>query len=277
MEFETLTKHDPRYPGKLRERLKDEAPTLYFHGPLKLLERFNMAILCADDIAGEAILAMNDMLFKIREYSLNYIGPWHAVWEAEAFRLALDTPTDPDRRRSLTIFTARGLARENWDDFLGDRFGYEGPFTGFPQKEEFYRRAREEELLWLSITEPEQKRFVKQNIMLRNRASCALADVVFIPFAEKGTKTLITAKQVLEDGVPMFTCQYSEDKATDVNKDLFTLGIPSFNRKTVGNYLESLGASVDAPPPFVPMAASVAVVREAPSAYKPRARQKNLL
>lgn len=277
MEFETLTTQDPRYPRKLLERLKDEAPALYFHGPLKLLDRFTMALICADDIAGEAILAMNDMLFKIREYALNYIGPWHAVWEAEAFRLALDTPTDPDHRRSLTICTARGLVRENWDNFLGDRFGYKGPFTGFPQKEEFYRRAREEELLWLSITHPDQLRLERKNIMFRNRVACALADVVFVPFADQGSKTLITVKQVLQDGAPMFTCQYSDDKTTDVNKDLFALGIPSYSRKTVGKYLESLGARVDAPPPFPPKMPETPVVREAPTDRKPRERQTTLL
>lgn len=277
MEFEKLTTQDHRYPGKLRERLKDEAPVLYFHGPLKLLDRFNLAVIAADSTPAPAQLATNDLLFKIREYAINYIGPWDAVWETEIFRLALDTPTDPDRRRSLTIFTARGLARENWDNFLGDRFGYEGPFTGFPQKEEFYRRAREEELLWLSITDPQQKRFLRQNIMLRNRVVCALANVVFVPFAEKGNKTLITVKQVLRDRAPIFTCQYSDEKATDVNKDLFALGIPSFNRKTIGKYLESLGASVSAPAPFVPKVDDVAVVRETPSAYKPRSRQTTML
>lgn len=277
MEYETLTAQDPRYPNKLRARLKDEAPTLYFHGPLKLLDRFGMAVIAADSTPAPAQLATNDLLFKIREYALNYIGPWHAVWETEVFRLALDTPTDPDRRRSLTICTGRGLARENWDNFLGDRFGYKGPFIGFPQKDEFYRRAREEELLWLSITPPEQKRFERKNIILRNRVACALADVVFVLFAEKGAKTLVTVKQVLRDGLPMFTCQYSDDKATDVNKELFALGIPSYHRKTVGKYLESLGATADAAPPFPPKTPETPVVPEVPIDRKPRARQVMLL
>ena len=145
MEYETLTTQDPRYPGKLRERLKDEAPALYFHGPLKLLDRFGITVIAADSTPAPAQLATNDLLFKIREYAINYIGPWHAVWETEIFRLALYTPNDPDRRRSVTICTGRGLACENLDNFLGDRFGYKGPFTGFPEKEEFYRRAHEEE------------------------------------------------------------------------------------------------------------------------------------
>lgn len=254
MEFQTLTIEDPLYPRKLLDRLGTEAPTLYFHGPLELLDRFTMAVIAGDQIPGQAMLATNDMLFKIRDYGLNYIGPWHSVMETEIFRLALDTPTDEERRRSLTICTARGLARENWDNFLGDRFGYKGPFTGFPQKEEFYRRARDEELLWLSITDPEQKRFERRNILKRNRIACALADVVFVPFSEKGAKTFITVKQVLKDNVPIFTCQYVPDTETDVNKDLFALGIPSFTHKTVGHYLESLGARTDAPPPFPPKA-----------------------
>lgn len=37
-----------------------------------------------------------------------------------------------------------------------------------------------------------------------------------------------------------------------MNRNLFALGIPSYQRKTVGDYLESLGASTDAPPPFPP-------------------------
>jgi len=252
MEYETLTTSDKRYPRRLRERLGADAPTLYFLGPLKLLDRFTMAIVAGDSIAAQAMHASNDMLFKIREYALNYIGPWFSVMETEIFRLALDTPTDRDRRRSLTICTARGLVRENWEDFLGDRFGYKGPFTGFPQKEEFFRRAREKELLWLSIVEPEQKRMDRRNIMLNNRVACALADVVFVPFAERGNKTLTTVKRALADGVLVFTCQYGPDKATDVNKDLFALGVPAYSRKEVGKYLESLGATTDAPSPFPP-------------------------
>lgn len=252
MEYETLEPADSRYPRKLHVRLGKDAPVLYFHGPLKLLERFSIGVVAGDQIPAQAMLATNDMLFTMREYALNYIGPWHSVMETEIFRLALDVPKDPARRRSLTIFTARGLARENWDDFLGDRFGYEGPFTGFPQKDEFYLRARNEQILWLSVTDPQQKRFVRANILLRNWLSCALADVVFIPFSEKTAKSLDAVKKVVAAGIPVFTCQYGPDKATDVNKDLFELGIVSFNRKTVGAYLESMGASKDAPPPFPP-------------------------
>lgn len=277
MDYDTLTPQDGRYPQRLLARLAEDAPTLYFNGPLRLLDRFSLAVLAADSTPAPAQLATNDLLFKLREFSINYIGPWHSVWETEVFRLALDSPTDPDRRRSLTLCTGRGLERETWDNFLGDRFGYKGPFTGFPQKKEFYRRANEGELLWLSITPPGQLRFDRKNIILRNRVACALADAVFVLFAEKGTKTLSIVKQVLATEVPVFTCQYSDDKEADVNKELFALGVPSQNRKTVGKYLESLGAGTDAPAPFPPKSLEPSTAAVAPVARVPQPRQETLL
>lgn len=250
MEYQALKPGDRQYPARLTQRMGKEAPILCYRGPLKLLNRFSMAVIAADMIPAQAMLASNDILFAIREYALNYVGPWHSVMETEIFRLALDTPTDPMRLRSLTILTARGLARETLDNFLGDRFGYKGPFTGFPQKDEFSRRAQENELLWLSVAEPNQKRFLRQNILMRNWVSCALADVVFVPFAERGTKTFVIVKQVVEAGIPVFTCQYDENKEADVNNDLFKLGIAPFKRKAIGAFLESLGAGKGGEPPF---------------------------
>jgi predicted Rossmann fold nucleotide-binding protein DprA/Smf involved in DNA uptake len=270
MEFETLNPRGAGYPKRLIDRLGASAPVLYFQGPLRLLERFTMAVIAADLIPGQAMMAANDMLFKIREYSLNYIGPWHSVMETEIFRLALDTPTDPEQRRSLTIFTARGLARENWDDFLGDRFGYSGPFTGFPQKEEFFRRAKDGELLWLSVAEPNQKRFLRENILLRNWAACALADVVFVPFSEKKAKTFNAVKQVKEAGVPVFTVDHS------VCRDLHDLGVQAFTRKTVGKFLDSLGANTTALPPFSNAPASALKVSEPVPEYEKKPSQTSI-
>jgi len=278
MDYETLTPDDPRYPRKLRARLKDEAPTLYFNGPLRLLDRFGLGVVCADHHTGVSFLATNELLFKIREYALNYIGPWHAVIETEIFRLALDTPTDPERRRSLTILTARGLAIENWDNFLGDRFGYRGPFTGFPQKEEFYRRARDGELLWLSVTPPAQKRIERKIILQRNRVACALADIVYVPSAPRGSKTYTVVRRALKDGVPIFTCWNPHERPEFSNQHLYDLGIPYHTRKTVGKFLESLGARTDDPPPFEkPLSERPRVLTPPPIAREPRPRQGRLL
>jgi hypothetical protein len=134
MEFETLTVKDSRYPCKLLDRMGAEAPTLYFHGPLTLLDRFTMSVIAGVHTPAQAVLAITKPLRTIEQYAMNYIGPWHSVWETELMRMAIRRSNDPEGRRSLTICTARGLARETWDNFLGDRFGYEGPFTYFIEK-----------------------------------------------------------------------------------------------------------------------------------------------
>ncbi len=244
MEYRTLTPKDKGYPKKLLDRLGDEAPVLYHHGPLKLLDRFTLAVISADLIPGLAMFETNQLLFTIRDYAINYLGGWHSVMETEIFRLGLYRKNDPQGLRSVTMFTARGMEHETWENFLGDRFGYKGPFTDFPEKEEYLRRAREEELLVLSITEPTVKRMERKNIMTRNWIACALSDGVFVPFAEKGTKTYTVCKRVVAAKIPIFTTEREE------NKDLHALGIPAFNRKTVGRFLESLGASTSGKPPF---------------------------
>jgi hypothetical protein len=261
MEYQRLDPADSSYPDKIKERMGGEAPVLYFQGPLHLLDRFGMGVVCSDLIPGQCMIEANQLLFTIREYAMNYIGGWHSVMETEIFRLALDRPTDPNNLRSLTMLTARGISRENWDDFLGDRFGYEGPFTGFPQKEEYYRRAEESEILVLSATEPTLKRFLKSNIILRNVLTCALADVVFVPYAGKGSKTYATCKRVLSFQIPMVTVDRAE------NKDTLDLGIPAFTRKTIGDFLEKLGAAKGGVSPFPQRA--MAVRESAPQPFLP--------
>jgi len=215
VEYQTLKSGEPAYPSRLNQRFGADAPTLHCYGPLKLLERFTLAVAASDLIPGKTMLATHQLLFTIREFGVNFIGGWHSVMETEIFRIALDRRNDPRGIRSLTLFSARGLERESWEGFLADRFGERGPFTDFPEKEEYLRRVREGELLVLSLTEPSLKKMTPVNIMVRNLAACALADVVFIPFAEKGRKTYTLCKRVLEMGIPIFATECAE------NKDLF--------------------------------------------------------
>lgn len=244
MEYQVLKPGERGYPSRLVERLGTEAPPLWYQGPLKLLDRFTIAVAASDLIPAQAMLATNQLMFTIRDYGLNYIGGWHSVMETEIFRIALDRKSDRHGTRSVTMFSARGLDHESWDNFLGDRFGAKGPFTGFPEKEEYLRKAREGELLVLSLTEPSLRKMTRANVMARNAAACALANIVFIPFAEKKTKTYVLCKRILDKRIPIFATECAE------NGDLVELGVPTFNRKSVGTFLEQHGASVSVEPPF---------------------------
>ena len=226
------------------ERFGPDAPALSYRGPLTLLDRFAIAVVASDLIPAQAMLATNQLLLTVQEYSLTYIGGWHSVMETEIFRIALDRRNDSRQIRPLLLFSARGLDHESWEGFLAERFGDKGPFTGFPEKAEYLRRAQGGELLILSLAEPSQRKMTRANIMARNLAACALADVVFIPFAEKGTKTYALSKRVLKKRIPIFATECPE------NGDLVELGIPTFNRKSVGEFLEKLGASVSGESPL---------------------------
>ncbi len=244
MEHQVLKPGGHGYPKRLTERLGADAPVLYYHGPLKLLDRFTLAVAASDLIPAQAMMAANQLLFTIRDYGINYIGGWHSVMETEIFRLALYRKNDPRYIRSLVLFSARGLEHESWEGLLADRFGAKGPFTGFPEKEEYLRRAREGELLMLSVTEPGLKKMTRANILARNLAACALADVAFIPFAEKGTKTYTLCKRLVEKGIPVFTAECAE------NTDLYDLGIRGCRRENVGQFIEKIGGSTAGESPF---------------------------
>ena len=230
MEYQILIPSDQNYPKRLLEHLGKNSPEqIFYRGPLNFLKRFTMAVISADSISGLALMAANQLLFTIREYDLNLIGGWHSVMETEIFRLGLFR-----KNFTVTLFTAKGLARETFDSFLETRFY--PPLHEFPEREEYFRRAKEGNLLMLSISPPKEARMKRLNIINRNWLACVLSDVVFVPFAEKGTKTLSLAKRVLAAQIPVFTTDH------EANKPLHQLGIPGLSRKSVGDYLENLGA-----------------------------------
>ncbi len=244
MEHRVITLADPRYPRKAKERLGSEAPNIYYNGPLKFLDRFTMTVICSDQSHGLELLETNQVLFTIREYDLNYIGSWHSIIESEIFRLAMFQgygryASKKGRNillgeRTLTLFSAKGLNNETYESYLLDRFY--PPLHEFPERDEYFRRVREGELLMLSVCDPEETRQSRKNIMQRNWMACVLGDIVFIPYGPKGSKTYITAKKLIEANIPTFTLEHPT--CTDLHK----IGIHGFNRKTVGGFLEEKGA-----------------------------------
>jgi predicted Rossmann fold nucleotide-binding protein DprA/Smf involved in DNA uptake len=230
MEYQILDPSNQKYPKRLLERLGESSPEkIFFWGPLDFLKRFTMAVISADSISGLALMAANQLLFTIREYDLNIIGGWHSVMETEIFRLGLFR-----KNFTVTLFSAKGLERETFDSFLETRFY--PPLHEFPERQEYFRRAEEGKLLMLSLSSPEEAKMKRPNIIHRNWVACVLSDVVFVPFAEKGSKTFTLAKRVFSAKIPIFATDHES------NHDLHQLGIPGLTRKSVGAYLEKWGA-----------------------------------
>ena len=230
MEYQILNPSNQEYPKRLIDRLGKSSPEqIYYWGPLGFLQRFTTAVISADSISGLALMATNQLLFTIREYDLNITGGWHSVMETEIFRLGLFR-----KNFTVSLFTAKGLEREIFESFLETRF--HPPLHEFPERDEYFRRAKEGKLLMLSVSPPQEAKMKRPNIINRNWFACVLSDVVFVPFAEKGTKTLALAKRVLSAEIPIFTTDH------ETNNVLHKLGIPGLSRKSVGAYLEKLGA-----------------------------------
>lgn len=246
MEYRVITPSDREYPHKLKERLGDKSPEkLYYHGPLEFIDRFTMSVICSDESHGTELWETNQLLFTIREYDMNYIGSWHSVIETEIFRLALFKGYSNGTKRSkdlllgdrtLTLFSAKGLNVETYESFLLDRFY--PPLHEFPERNEYFRRAKEGELLMLSVCKPDETKQLRKNIMERNWIACVLGDIVFIPYGPKGSKTYITAKKLIETNIPVFTLDHPT--CTDLHK----LRIPGFNRNSIRSFLEDKGAKL---------------------------------
>jgi predicted Rossmann fold nucleotide-binding protein DprA/Smf involved in DNA uptake len=235
MECNIAERDNPQYPQRLIDRLNQAAPErIYYVGPLELLDQFTIGVISADSISGIGMMAANQLLFTIREYSINFIGSWFSVMETEIFRLGLWRAN-----QNVTLFSSKGLAKESFESYLKARFY--PPMHEFPEREEYFRRAKENELLMLSIVDPNIGRMLRKNIIERNFIACMLSDVVFIPFAEKETKTLAMAKRLVTTEVPLFTTDSEE------NRQLHKLGIPGLKRQDVSNYLENLGAKLSDP------------------------------
>ena len=232
MEYKIVTPDDSKYPQKLIKRLGDKCPDkIYYSGPLEFLDHFTMAVICSDKSGGIALMETNQILFTVREYEMNYIGGWHSVIETEIFRLSLFR-----KNTTTTLFSAKGLAVETFESFLRDRFY--PPLHEFPERDEYFRRAKDGDLLMLSISNPDEAKQLRKNIVGRNWISCSLADIVFVPYGPKGSKTYTVAKRISETNIPIFTID------SDESKDHHKLGIPGFNRKTVKSFLEDNGAKL---------------------------------
>lgn len=239
MEYKTLTKKSSKYPQKVLKRLGDGSPEkMYYHGALNILNKFTMCVVCSDEGSGIELVESGKVTNVILDYVINYIGGWHSVIESEIFwQGGLNKAfNNKNKSNKLTLFSSKGLDVETYESFLLDRFF--PPMHQFPGREDYFKLAEAGELLMLSVSDPMEKRFKRKNIMERNFVACALADVVYIPYAEKGTKTYTIAKRVLNAGIPIFTIDLESCK------DLLDLGIPGYNNKTIRVFLEKTGAEL---------------------------------
>lgn len=81
---------DAEYPGRLRDRLGDQAPkTLNGLGDLALLSRTKTGLFCSVRCPEDAILAAYDAAQKLRDEGVTVISGFHSPVEKESLRILL--------------------------------------------------------------------------------------------------------------------------------------------------------------------------------------------
>ncbi|MFH1231173.1 MAG: hypothetical protein V1709_06710 [Planctomycetota bacterium] len=268
MEYKIVTPADANYPKKLKERLGENCPPkLYYHGPLEFLDLFTIATIASDIQIGSGIKAFWDPEIAIMDFESNNISGWYSVLETEMFHGALLRGFAHEKKRYhnfMTLFSAKGLAKETFEDFLLYRFY--PPFDKIPVRTEYFRRIKNNDILMLSIVEPEQGNQLRKNIMERNWIACVLADIVYIPWAPKKSKTLALAKRLVEAKIPVFTVdkdlllKWGLYDNPDYYEGLYKLGIKGYDEKATRQLLTEMGAKLyvhDESKAFLPMQAPI--------------------
>lgn len=174
-----LSASSPGYPRVLHDCLGVAAPsTLHTLGDPALLSRPLLALFSSVRAPGEAILKTYDLARTLRDACVAVIGGFHSPMEKEVLRLLL-RGTQP-----VVVCPARGL-----EEMRIPRDS-RGPLE-------------ERRLLLLSPFEARHRRVTAALAAFRNELVAALAEKVFITYAEPGGNIAALAEKVKGWGKPV--------------------------------------------------------------------------
>lgn len=174
---------DGRYPGRLRERMGEDAPVhLVALGNVDLLALPSIALFCSARCPGHAILATYDQAVRWRDSEQCIIGGFHSPAEKECLRILL-------RGKSpIIICPARGMLRNI-------------PTAPVDCKTAF----AEGRLLLVSPFPDNVRRVTAETAAIRNRFVAAMAETVAVAHAAPGSKIEALSLELLAANRPLYT------------------------------------------------------------------------
>lgn len=190
----TIRQGSPAYPQALHEGLGSDAPTKFWAaGPAHLLDQPKTGFFCSSQCPGSIILKTFDVITRMRDEGQIFIGGFHSVMEWECLGILL-------RGRQPVIWVpARSI-------------------VGMQLKPELVSAFDSGRLLILSPFPPKEKRITAALAEARNRFVGALADQVFVPHANSGSKTATLCHTLVANRKILYT-------VTDLaNENLMALG-----------------------------------------------------
>ena len=184
---------DANYPAPLRKHLGHHAPAqLFALGNLDILQTRPMALFCSVKCPGNLVLQTYDLAQKWRDRGVTVISGFHSPMERECLNILLRSP------HPVIICPAHRLPRR--------------------VEPEFKRPLDEGRLLMLSAFADSIKRATVETAHQRNRIVAALAEKVFVAYAEPNGKTEFFCREIVSWRKPLHTLQ------GDANQNLTALG-----------------------------------------------------
>ncbi|MDO8674325.1 MAG: DNA-processing protein DprA [Dehalococcoidia bacterium] len=204
MDIIRIDRDDPRFPVALIYYLGQEAPvSLSALGNLELLGSKKLALFCSVKCPGNMILQAYDFarsfIVKDNWAGQAAVGGFHSPIEKECLRLLLQG------RQPIIMCPARSV-------------------EGMRLSKELNKALTEERLLILSPFDEAQQRATVETALVRNRLVAALAERIFVAYAEPQGKTEQFCREVMAWGKPLYTLD------DDANRNLLALGA-----KPIGN------------------------------------------
>ena len=198
MSLWTLTKDKPRYPARLGDRLRNEAPervTAVGRGDLLALSK--TALFCSAHCPGSVILAAHDQAARWRDEGRCIIGGFHSPVEKDCLRILLRG------RQPIIICSARGL----------ERMRVPGELKG---------AMKEGRLLLLSPFTSSDRRITKELAGQRNRFVAALADEIVFVYVAPGGRLDQLRESVAAWGVTLRCLAEDSDKSLTEGQKLLS-------------------------------------------------------
>jgi predicted Rossmann fold nucleotide-binding protein DprA/Smf involved in DNA uptake len=193
MQRESLPKDDSRYPAGLTRYLGPEAPDAIFAlGNVGILKSGALALFCSVKCPGNQIVQTYNLAHKWRNAGEIVISGFHSPMEKECLRILLCSP------HPVILCPARSLPKR-------------APL-------EWRRPLDEGRLLVLSAFSEDVSRATVDTAPQRNRFVAALADKIFVAYAEPNSKTEYFCRELVAWGKPLYTL------GVDTNQNLLSLG-----------------------------------------------------
>lgn len=181
MEIIRIQEGGPSYPSTLRKYLGDDAPeSIMSLGNIEILQKRKIALFCSVKCPGELILQTYDLAKQWGEAGTTVIGGFHSPMERECLNILLRG------KQSLIVCPARSI-------------------EGMRLRGEYKQPLADGRLLLLSPFASKQRRITVDIAILRNRFVAALADSVFVAYADPGGKTEQFCREIVSWGKQLYT------------------------------------------------------------------------